>query len=192
MKLIKYVDYHLPLMRQTNIIFITTILRVTCSFSQGLPNCQVDWKENNGFCYKIFREEMSWQNALDRCRNLDGSLPSIHDANTNMFIRNLMSNSATTINVWIGLNSFSNEKKYNWLDGSPLDYTNWAQGEPNDYYEDCGEMYHTGLWNDENCDDLLHYAISYYGYNTLYNIKLLENEVCRNKGQGSLNVGPTC
>ncbi|KAH9488667.1 C-type mannose receptor 2 [Bulinus truncatus] len=162
MNLIKHLDYHLPLMRQINILIITTILGVTCSFSTGLSNCQVGWEEYRGYCYKIFSEGLEWYDARDTCRKLGGYLPSIHDENTNMFLRNLTINTNGTDRAWIGLNDISIEKTYNWSDGSPYNFTNWSKDEPNskDRNEDCVEMSSSDGWDDVDCHYLKHYICS--------------------------------
>ena len=58
------------------------------------------------------------------------------------------------VTVWHGFNDFATEGIWVWENGSVSGYTNWNAGEPNDQgNEDCGQMYQSGLWNDEPCSN---------------------------------------
>lgn len=83
------------------------------------------------------------------CEDLGYELASIHSDE-----ENLAASRACSSSCWIG--GFSNDntnEDFYWVDGTAWDYTNWDAGEPNDWAdsEDCVEMVHTGLWNDNSC-----------------------------------------
>nr|XP_006813569.1 PREDICTED: macrophage mannose receptor 1-like [Saccoglossus kowalevskii] len=62
----------------------------------------------------------------------------------------------------IGFHDTSLEGEFEWVDGSPVDFTNWYAGtdEPNDYggYEDCTVLEYDesrlGSWNDLDCNNI--------------------------------------
>ena len=97
-------------------------------------------------------EQKSWSDAQAQCEALGGNLASIRSADENETVEAGLANTA-----WIGFNDFAEEDSFEWIDGSPVTYTNWNGGEPNDYGqgEDCTEIIAavgSGVWNDSNCN----------------------------------------
>jgi hypothetical protein len=66
----------------------------------------------------------SWPAAQQSCMQWGANLTSIADAGENLFIALLVPTSA----YWIGLNDLGQAGDFNWVDGSPLAYTNWPDG----------------------------------------------------------------
>jgi hypothetical protein len=104
-----------------------------------------------------------WLTARDLCRNAGMELVRIDNSNENAFIA-----SHIVYETWIGAHDVNQEDVWRWVqngidngdqfwqgkaDGYPIDerYSNWSSGEPNNEDEDCGEMFTSGLWNDEGC-----------------------------------------
>ena len=59
--------------------------------------------------------------------------------------------------AWIGLKKNTDDSKWYWVDGTPLEgqYINWGPGEPNNAggHEDCGHFFNLpGKWNDAPCE----------------------------------------
>ncbi|XP_033624558.1 macrophage mannose receptor 1-like [Asterias rubens] len=121
----------------------------------GVGNCPTDWSLFGDFCFFVDTTQTSFNDAETRCETKGAKLASIHSAEVQSYLslRTSMSNT----NLWIGLHDRSNEGIFEWVDKTPLDFTNWNVGEPNDYGsgEDCvhlrpGET-EAGTWNDLVC-----------------------------------------
>ena len=80
--------------------------------------------------------------------------------------------------AWIGLHKDPrNNSRWQWVDGSSLNYTNWSKGEPNSNSStgDCTKIYPAssalaGKWKDEKCNLPLNFICEING--TLGNIML--------------------
>ncbi|KAH9523861.1 hypothetical protein Btru_047253, partial [Bulinus truncatus] len=129
-----------------------SVITTTSAPTTVMATCPPTWLRNNGICYKTFSFRKSWHEARFHCESLGGNLPIIHDADTNTYISNLVK-SNNFPPVWIGLHDTSVEKAFEWIDGSPYDFSKWGNTEPNSLTisEDCGEIERAGYWNDINC-----------------------------------------
>ncbi|WKY06621.1 hypothetical protein Q1695_006644 [Nippostrongylus brasiliensis] len=113
----------------------------------------------------VFIEEITQPEAKRRCQEKGGQLATIHSKEENDLLYSLSKDpSVTTATyrayIWIGLEKI--DGKFQWLDGSPVDYTNWGPGEPNNYRgeESCTQFSQLTLsygsmdprgWNDYYC-----------------------------------------
>ncbi|XP_072174350.1 macrophage mannose receptor 1-like [Diadema setosum] len=120
-------------------------------------NCSEGWTAYSSYCYLVVNgvgdNARSWPGANYECEQLGGTLASYHTLQENHKIRNLAA--AGSKNIWIGL-SRGDSGGFEWIDDSPVDFTNWNTGEPTyemePGIEDCVEMLRqTGKWNDLNC-----------------------------------------
>jgi len=103
----------------------------------------------NGNLYEFSYYGTNWDEANDTCRSASMDLVTINDLNEQTF---LTSKTELGSNYWIGYNNNDYNEYFSWISGQSSSYTNWAAGEPNNwYYENCGMMYSTGLWNDSLC-----------------------------------------
>ncbi|MEO0779205.1 MAG: lectin-like protein, partial [Bacteroidota bacterium] len=99
--------------------------------------------------------QSTWFDAQNRAQLLGGYLVVITSAAENELVKNGIA--ATS---WIGLNDAPQEGNFNWINGESLTYTNWNGGEPNNQgNEDYGEMYTSGLWNDQEAHLQRRYVI---------------------------------
>jgi len=100
---------------------------------------------------------VGWDVSRQACEDQAGDLAVITSSEEAEFIKQSF-DGATMDNVWVGLNDLDVEGTFEWIDGSPVSYTEWITGEPNDtsMLEDCTELRPTG-WNDRNCTALLAY-----------------------------------
>ena len=76
----------------------------------------------------------------------------------------------TRRDAWIGLQRNAADKKFYWVDSTPLEghYQNWNKGEPNNYEpsgEDCVHIWGSepkfgkpGKWNDAECNVRFNYC----------------------------------
>ena len=129
---------------------------------------------------------MTFNGASTFCQELSpgASLASIHSSDQNTFLAG--KNEQKTKNLskfldlastmiagngpyfgWIGIHN-QGQNKWQWLDGSNVDYTNWAQDEPVDESGyDCGAFYTDavneqltfGYWVSQSCNIALRTAI---------------------------------
>uniref|UniRef100_A0A8C2SYC1 Macrophage mannose receptor 1-like n=1 Tax=Coturnix japonica TaxID=93934 RepID=A0A8C2SYC1_COTJA len=101
--------------------------------------------------YYISQEQVSMEEAREFCRMNSADLAVINSNSERNFIqRALIKNSGQ---YFIGL-KLSLDKKFSWIDGTPITYVAWAPNEPNfaNNEEHCVVMFSKqGLWNDVNC-----------------------------------------
>ncbi|XP_051828478.1 low affinity immunoglobulin epsilon Fc receptor isoform X3 [Antechinus flavipes] len=113
-------------------------------------NCPEGWQFFQKKCYFFGKESKTWSQAKFACINLQGRLVSIKSREEQSFL----TKNANNKGCWIGLRDLDIEGEFQWMDGSPLNYTNWSPGEPNNQGqgEDCVAMRpFNGKWNDAYC-----------------------------------------
>jgi hypothetical protein len=105
-------------------------------------------------CYFLNTNNKTWSDASLYCRsNGNGRLVTINSMAENNFVKSM----ALGNTIWIGLNDIVTDGIYTWEYSSEASsLMNWSPDEPNNYHgnEDCGQMYSTGYWNDNNCKSL--------------------------------------
>ncbi|XP_022082062.1 secretory phospholipase A2 receptor-like [Acanthaster planci] len=122
----------------------------------GVGNCPTEWNLFGDSCYFIDSSPTLFHDAESICEARGAKLASIHSAEEQSYLS--LRTSMMNTNLWIGLHDQSNEGNFEWLDNTPLDFTNWNTGEPNDYGngEDCVHLrtdeLQAGTWNDQACD----------------------------------------
>ncbi len=117
--------------------------------------------ERVGSAYLVVFQDrhVTWADAQLLCtsRGYDG-LASIGSGAEQTVIDRLVSGLSGDLR-WIGLNDQTTEGAFEWVDGTPVSYTNWQPAEPSgaSYYgdEDCTVIQRTasGRWNDAACAD---------------------------------------
>ena len=105
---------------------------------------------------------VSWQEAEQRCQNVDAHLVVIDSERERSFLQSQLPNGVDQL--WIGLNDINEEGNYVWVDGLPLNYHFWAQGQPRDVSnsQNCAEM--NGNSGDEPAAWHVTYCNSRQGY----------------------------
>uniref|UniRef100_W5M913 C-type lectin domain-containing protein n=1 Tax=Lepisosteus oculatus TaxID=7918 RepID=W5M913_LEPOC len=114
-----------------------------------------DWHEFGDFCYKPFVNELTWQNAHDRCKAIGADLVSIMSLTEQSWLESYLY--LATGDVWIGLNDRKINNFFTWSDDHPVKFTYWAVGEPsseNVNSEHCVKMLRqSGRWADVSCSE---------------------------------------
>ena len=131
--------------------------------------------------YQIFTENISWDEAERKCKELGGHLVCINDVDEYEKVCELIG----TVNVkyvWIGCYR-SSGGVMTWTNGEDTDYYNWASGEPSykDGYDGSAEDYimlsrqSDGSWkyNDSRIDPMANFA-KYYSGNIAYVCEIVE------------------
>ncbi|KAK5969033.1 C-type lectin-1 [Trichostrongylus colubriformis] len=151
------------------------ILRKNCHSGVQIT-CPSGWTyfDKTDSCYKNFLWAKSFHHAEEMCREFGGHLASIHSAEENTFMTNLVMTgyvvTKSNYHTWIGL--IKEGRNWKWTDGSSVDYTNWFPGQPDgvgggvqcaqlwgDYMDALprpfpmhhGSHWRTGKWNDIRC-----------------------------------------
>lgn len=102
-----------------------------------------DCKPHSGYepfgssCYKAFSDFKKWPEAEVVCslekgdRDITGHLASVESAFENSFLDYLARKSKVS-DPWIGFSASGNKQPmtFEWIDGTPVYYTNWQAGEP--------------------------------------------------------------
>ncbi|XP_029941423.1 macrophage mannose receptor 1-like [Salarias fasciatus] len=123
----------------------------------GDGQCVLDFVPYGRHCYYTYdgRKGFSWSEAQHSCQQAHAELASFHSRAEVEFIVSL--NRTKYLHLWIGLTRDRNFS-WGWTDKTAVGFLNWAAGEPNAAFhpgetgeEECVEMYHDGLWNDNNC-----------------------------------------
>uniref|UniRef100_A0A8D0GPE3 C-type lectin domain-containing protein n=1 Tax=Sphenodon punctatus TaxID=8508 RepID=A0A8D0GPE3_SPHPU len=103
--------------------------------------------------YYFSNTTLPMEKARKICKESSGDLVVINSETERKFLFNYNFRYGKKNNLYIGL-TVSLDRKFSWLDGSPVDYVAWAPNEPNFKNEDenCVVMYDkSGFWNDINC-----------------------------------------
>ncbi|CAG0895182.1 unnamed protein product [Cyprideis torosa] len=126
---------------RTNSIVVTCLLEDT-GVSIGCLEDEVLSTEL-GFCYFVGTNPLNWDEAQEACEARNKDLVSIQNLAEENFINDLFS---SPVEFWIGakFNTDANVNKFEWIDGSSMDYTNWNSGE-NDGGGGIKDFYPAGL-----------------------------------------------
>ncbi|KAK7933324.1 hypothetical protein WMY93_004220 [Mugilogobius chulae] len=95
-------------------------------------SCADDWTRFGSRCFKYIQETKTWIDAEKSCQTLGANLASIHSAEENDFILDMIQKeTGARTRTWIGGSDAAKEGIWLWTDGSVWDYTAWHSGEPN-------------------------------------------------------------
>uniref|UniRef100_A0A914D5W6 C-type lectin domain-containing protein n=1 Tax=Acrobeloides nanus TaxID=290746 RepID=A0A914D5W6_9BILA len=122
-------------------------------------SCESGWHyfEYTNQCYNISNAG-NWQTARLYCMQVGGQLASIHNAAENGFIIDIIPN--LDGDTWIGLNKL--EGSWEWIDNTPVGYTDWAYKEPSGDGS-CALInnvngYDRLHWNDYDCNGIRNFV----------------------------------
>eukprot|EP00062_Callorhinchus_milii_P005644 gi/632945349/ref/XP_007888015.1/ PREDICTED: secretory phospholipase A2 receptor [Callorhinchus milii] len=122
--------------------------------------CESGWFPHNGFCYKLYKEDLSWKNALTSCRLNGSQLINIRALADVAFLITQFRNE-TVAEVWTGLANPRTPAVFTWSEGSPVTFTYWHRNEPNVPFnttKHCVSSVRTnGQWKVTDCEEKLNY-----------------------------------
>lgn len=115
-------------------------LSSTCSIGSGsVCSDELDdfdfLGELEGHHYFVSEDFELWEDARQICENLGGHLAIIEDAVENAFLKD-----AISVSSWIGFSDHVQEGTYEWVDGSPMTYSNIGTYSPNSDLKDYGVL----------------------------------------------------
>ena len=103
-------------------------MKLSEQINADCPNGWARYVGTDNKCIKAFAEEKSYSHATEHCKLFkNGTLVSIHNGFQNVQVITQCSGLSGANWYWIGLNNLKNAMKYEWIDGSVLDYTNWMR-----------------------------------------------------------------
>jgi hypothetical protein len=91
-------------------------------------------------------DELSWELSDEQCVDWGGTLAVVSSTEESQFIAELCDGRY----MYLGATDRGEEGVWEWVDGTPWDYTNWLDGQPNDYggAENFLATYDGGKWVD--------------------------------------------
>ncbi|MBK7800855.1 MAG: HYR domain-containing protein [Saprospiraceae bacterium] len=106
----------------------------------------------NGSKYFCSRKPATWTEAKRICELNGGMLAVMNSPAENNYVASKLMGAT----AYIGLHDRNVEGFFEWVDNSPLSFTNWYPGQPNNANgdQDYGELLPDGTWNDQYNDCL--------------------------------------
>merc|ERR1712212_530683 len=140
--------------------------------------CAAGWKQFRDRCFYFGGTDLvtGFSSAELKCNSLNPSahLASILSPEEHNWITGIMGDTGDLHASFIGFSDAKKEGNWEWLDGSPTNYTNWAQKwvrQPDNWRgnEDCAYLWTTtknhpywvNTWVDGNCEGTGGYICSY-------------------------------
>ncbi|XP_027514430.1 macrophage mannose receptor 1-like [Corapipo altera] len=160
---------HFPSSKQWSLSVCEVQLDWFCQIKQGVPlkSEPIDtyaykttadgWVIYEDKLYYISKEQVSMEKAQEFCRMNSADLAVVNSNSERRFLKRALQENepywSKSSAYFIGL-KVSLDKKFRWIDGTPVTYVAWAPNEPNfaNNEENCVVMLlGHGLWNDINC-----------------------------------------
>ncbi|XP_053554326.1 secretory phospholipase A2 receptor [Bombina bombina] len=142
--------------------------------------CESDWTPYNRYCYKLNKQEYTWEAASDSCHVNGSELISVTSLAHVEFVLSLLKDENSS-EAWIGLSSKNRSPSiFQWSDGSSVSFTDWHKHEPNvTQLHDglCVAAQRTdGRWKVKNCAEKMYFICKKEGQTDVEHIK---KELCK-------------
>ncbi|XP_075903763.1 secretory phospholipase A2 receptor isoform X2 [Nelusetta ayraudi] len=113
------------------------------------PPANIEYRGRN---YKVVSGNMSWYDAMQKCKEKNLELVSVTDAYHQAFLTVLVNRLG--VPHWIGLSSQDSGINYHWSDGSDTVYTHWDAVDDDEdiVVRECVYMDVSGGWRREDCE----------------------------------------
>ncbi|EOB04143.1 Pulmonary surfactant-associated protein A [Anas platyrhynchos] len=96
-------------------------------------------------------KKADFSSALESCEKTGGTLATPMNKEENRAILGIVEQYNSY--AYLGIKENETSGQFEYMNGTPLNYTNWYQYEPNGKgTEKCVEMYTNGSWNDRKCN----------------------------------------
>ncbi|XP_077407911.1 galactose-specific lectin nattectin-like [Vanacampus margaritifer] len=120
--------------------------------------CPKGWSLLGSHCYIYQRRETTFADAESVCKIFGANLVSIHNAQENAFVLELIRRGGNNVEVWIGLHNAIPDNDFVWTDGTFVDFKAFSGAEP-DGTGNCVLISESdGFWQDELCDEKASYV----------------------------------
>lgn len=93
-----------------------------------LTTARRDAVNYKGHWYKFFDEQVTFEEAKQRCKTIGGHLVYVNDAAENSFVFDLTLGRSAWIGAWLK----QTPREWCWLDGTKMEYQIWNEGQPQD------------------------------------------------------------
>ncbi|XP_074729478.1 secretory phospholipase A2 receptor isoform X3 [Strix uralensis] len=118
--------------------------------------CNAGWYPHNRNCYRLHKEEKSWNDAFISCQSDNSGLISISSMADAELLLNLLESENVT-ETWIGLYSNNTPISFEWSDSTPVKFSDWHSQEPNTFQR-TGQLCVSaqgpeGHWKVKKCED---------------------------------------
>nr|1UOS_B Chain B, CONVULXIN BETA [Crotalus durissus terrificus]1UOS_D Chain D, CONVULXIN BETA [Crotalus durissus terrificus] len=91
--------------------------------------CPSHWSSYDRYCYKVFKQEMTWADAEKFCtqQHTGSHLVSFHSTEEVDFVVKMTHQSLKSTFFWIGANNIWNKCNWQWSDGTKPEYKEWHE-----------------------------------------------------------------
>ncbi|XP_054978280.1 LOW QUALITY PROTEIN: secretory phospholipase A2 receptor [Sorex araneus] len=122
--------------------------------------CESGWNPHNRNCYKLQKEEKTWNEALHSCQSNGSTLMDASSLAEIEFLITLLGEENAS-EAWIGLSSSKIPVSFEWANGSSVTFTNWHTHEPKTFSNRnqlCVSAEQTeGHWKVKICEENIYY-----------------------------------
>uniref|UniRef100_A0A8C3K4J6 C-type lectin domain-containing protein n=1 Tax=Calidris pygmaea TaxID=425635 RepID=A0A8C3K4J6_9CHAR len=107
--------------------------------------------ESGGKIFATNGKKADFDTTMKKCKEVGGSIATPRNPGENDAILYFVKDANTY--AYLGMKESLIPRKFQFLDGTELNYTNWHLNEPSGKgEEECVEMYTDGTWNDKKCN----------------------------------------
>uniref|UniRef100_A0A8C6UEW7 C-type lectin domain-containing protein n=1 Tax=Neogobius melanostomus TaxID=47308 RepID=A0A8C6UEW7_9GOBI len=129
------------------------------------PECPANWTPFGTRCFKFTDSSLTWTQAEKLCQSEGANLASIHSAEENAFVIDLIQK-ATGVSrrTWIGGHDAFQDNLWMWSDGSVWNYSDWNVHQPDNWNgnETFVEINHRVQGSNARWNDLMEDALRAY------------------------------
>ncbi|XP_014796010.1 PREDICTED: pulmonary surfactant-associated protein A-like [Calidris pugnax] len=118
---------------------------------EGVLRLQKMITESGGKIFATNGKKDNFDATIQKCKEVGGSIATPRNPGENDAILYFVKKANTY--AYLGMKESLIPRKFQFLDGTELSYTNWYSNEPaGNGEEECVEMYTDGTWNDRKCN----------------------------------------